>query len=65
VEIVCILDQKFKVLRNNSIGIVKFQWTCYSPEDATWDHEENMWEEYPQIFDNFEENRMKDSILSS
>jgi hypothetical protein len=65
VEPVRILDQKVKVLRNKSIGLVKVQWTCYGPEDATWEHEENMWEEYPQIFDNFEEGRMQDSILES
>jgi hypothetical protein len=57
VEPVCILDQKVKVLRNKSIGMVKVQWTCYGPEDATWEHEETMWEEYPQFFVNFEENR--------
>ena len=37
VEPVFILDRKFKVLRNKSIGTVKVQWTCYSPEDATWE----------------------------
>jgi hypothetical protein len=35
VELVCILDQKVKVLRNKSIGLVKVQWTCYGPEYAT------------------------------
>ena len=64
VEQVCILDHKVKVLRNKAIGMVKVQWTCYGLEDATWEHEENMQEEYPQSFENFEENRMKDSILS-
>jgi hypothetical protein len=37
------------VLRNKAIGLVKVQWTCYGPEDATWEHDQNMWEEYPQI----------------
>jgi len=40
-----------------SIGMVNFQWKCYGPEDATWEHEENMQEKYPQCFSNFEENR--------
>jgi hypothetical protein len=35
VEPVHILDQKVKVLRNKAIGLVKFQWTCYSPKYAT------------------------------
>jgi hypothetical protein len=65
VEPVHILNCKVKVLRNKAIRMVKVQWHCYGPEDATWEHEENMQEEYPQLFDNFEENKMQDSILSS
>jgi hypothetical protein len=53
------------VLRNKAIGMVKVQWTCYIPEDATWEHEENKWAKYLQIFDNFEGNIMQDSVLSS
>jgi hypothetical protein len=64
VEPICILDQKVKILKNKAIGMVNIQWMCYSDEDATWEHEENMQEEYPQSFENFEENRMQDSILS-
>jgi hypothetical protein len=65
VEPVCILNWKVKVLRNKTIGMVNVQWTCYNPKDATWEHEENMREEYPPNFDSFEENIMQDSILSS
>jgi hypothetical protein len=65
VELVQILDRKVKVLRKKYIGMVKVQWTCYDPEDTTWEHEENMQEVYPKIFYNFEDNKMKDSILSS
>jgi hypothetical protein len=57
-ELVRILDWKVKMLRNKSIGMVKFEWTCYGPEDYTWEHEENTWEEYLQIFENFEENKI-------
>jgi hypothetical protein len=46
VEPMCIWDQKFKVLRNKSIGLVKIQWTCYDPKDTTWENDETMWEEY-------------------
>jgi hypothetical protein len=34
-----ILDRKVKFLWNWEIGLVKVQWTCYRPEDATWEHE--------------------------
>jgi hypothetical protein len=46
VEPVRILDWKFKVLRNKAVGLVKVQWTCYGPEYATWEHEENMQAQY-------------------
>jgi len=45
------------VLKNKYIEMVKVQWKCYDIEDATWEHEETMWEEFPQIFSNFEENK--------
>jgi hypothetical protein len=35
-----ILDRKIKQLQNQSIGIIKFQWTWYNPKDATWEHED-------------------------
>jgi hypothetical protein len=35
VEAVHILDWKVKVLKKKTIGLIKVQWTCYSPEDAT------------------------------
>jgi hypothetical protein len=50
---VCILDQKIKQLWNRSIGLVKVQWTWYSPEYATWEHEDAMQAEYPHIFEEF------------
>jgi hypothetical protein len=56
VVIVFILDQKVKELKKKSMGLVKVQWICYGPEDATWEHEEAMREVYPQFFTNFEKN---------
>jgi hypothetical protein len=60
VEPVHILDRKVKVLMKKSIGLVKVQWTKYSPKDTPGEHEENMQEEFPQNFDNFEENMMQE-----
>jgi hypothetical protein len=48
-----IMDWKIKQLQNQSIGIVKVQWTWYGPEDATWEHEDAMQVEYPHIFEDF------------
>ena len=49
-----ILDKKIKQLRNRAIKLVKVQWTWYSREDTTWDHEDVMRAEYPHLFENFE-----------
>jgi hypothetical protein len=60
-----ILDRKVKVQNKKSIWMVNVQRTYYGLEYDTWEDEENMWEEYLQIFDNFQENKMQDSILSN
>jgi hypothetical protein len=39
VHLVRVLDKKVKMLQNRVIEMVKVQWTCYSPEDSTWEHE--------------------------
>jgi hypothetical protein len=35
------------------MGIVKVQWTCYSPQDPTWEHEDAMRAEDPHLFEYF------------
>jgi hypothetical protein len=42
VHSVHILDQKIKHLWNQAIGLVKVQWTWYSPKETTWKHEDAM-----------------------
>jgi hypothetical protein len=51
VQPVCILERKVKIPWNRVIELVKVQWTCYSPEDATWEHRDAMCTEYLQIFE--------------
>ena len=46
-----VFDKKLKMLRNLVIEMVKVQWTCYGPEDATWEHEDAMQAEYLQLFE--------------
>jgi hypothetical protein len=53
VHLMRILDRKIKQLLNQSIGLVKVQWTWYGPEDATWEHEDAMRTEYPHLFEDF------------
>jgi hypothetical protein len=50
---ICIMDQKIKQLWNRSIGIVKVQWTWYSLDDTTWEHEYAMQAEYMHLFEDF------------
>jgi hypothetical protein len=54
VNLVRILDRKSKQLWNRAIGIVKFRWNWYGPEDVTWEHEDAMWVDYPHLFEYFE-----------
>jgi hypothetical protein len=51
VQLVWVLDKKVKMLRNRVIELVKVQWTCYCPEDATWEHEDAMRAEYLKLFE--------------
>jgi hypothetical protein len=46
-----VLDREVKMIWNRVIELVKVQWTYYGPEDATWEHEDAMRSEYPQIFE--------------
>jgi hypothetical protein len=50
VHLVHILDRKIKNLQNQAIGFVKVQWTWYRHKDASWEHEDAMWVEYPHLF---------------
>jgi hypothetical protein len=50
VQLVCILDREVKVLQNQAIGLVKVHWTCCGTEDATWEYEDAMREEYLHCF---------------
>ena len=47
-----ILDRKERMLRNRAIIQVKVQWKHFSPEEATWEMEDKMWEAYPSMFQN-------------
>ena len=46
-----ILAWEVKELRNKKILIVKVLWRNHKTEEATWESEETMRQQYPQLFD--------------
>ncbi|XP_075504523.1 uncharacterized protein LOC142541963 [Primulina tabacum] len=56
-----ILDRKVKVLRKKEICIVKVLWRNQVVEKATWEPEEEMKQQYPELFARWEKmKRSKD-----
>ncbi|KAL6194997.1 hypothetical protein ACLB2K_030619 [Fragaria x ananassa] len=49
-EPVQILDRKEQVLRNKTIPLVKVLWRNHQIEEATWESEEQMMQQYPYLF---------------
>ena len=56
-EPVEILAREVKEMRNKMIPLVKVLWRNHKTEEATWESEETMWQQYPQLFNegNFED----------
>ena len=49
-ELVAIMDRQIHKLRNKAIAMVKVQWHRHSPEECTWEMEQAMMNQYPQLF---------------
>ncbi|KAL6184968.1 hypothetical protein ACLB2K_041103 [Fragaria x ananassa] len=49
-EPVQILDRKEQVLRNKTIPLVKMLWRSHQVNEATWESEERMRQQYPYLF---------------
>ena len=49
-EPVDILAHEVKELRNKKIPLVKVMWRNHKTEEATWESEETMRQQYPQLF---------------
>jgi hypothetical protein len=56
-----ILDTSDKVTRNNRYRMCKVQWSNHTEEEATWEKEEQLKAEFPEIFSNLSESRGRDS----
>jgi hypothetical protein len=52
-----ILDTSEKVTRNNRYKMCKVQWRNHTEEDATWEKEDQLKAEFPEIFSNLSESR--------
>ncbi|KAI5356472.1 hypothetical protein L3X38_009368 [Prunus dulcis] len=46
-----ILDRKMQVLRSREIPLVKVLWRSHTVEEATWEPEDQMREQYPNFFE--------------
>ncbi|XP_073133426.1 uncharacterized protein [Henckelia pumila] len=51
-KIVKILDRREKQLRNKTIPLVMVQWSRHGTEEATWEIEAKMRQEWPHLFQN-------------
>ena len=47
---VAVVDRQTRVLRNKEVNLVKIQWHGQGSEECTWEAEQAMKEEYPQLF---------------
>ena len=45
-----IIDRSVKSLRNKTISLVKVLWDGQSPEEATWELEEDLRKLHPDLF---------------
>ncbi|XP_073300556.1 uncharacterized protein [Primulina huaijiensis] len=46
-----ILDQRIKELRNRQVQLVKVLWRNQNIEEATWEREEDIRQQYPELFE--------------
>jgi hypothetical protein len=56
-----ILDTSEKVTRNNRYKMCKVQWSNHTEEKATWEKEDQLMAEFPDIFSNLSASQGQDS----
>ena len=57
-----ILETSQKVTRSKVIKMCKVQWSHHSEDEATWEREDEIIEEFSQLFSNLSESRGRDSL---
>ena len=56
-----ILETAERVTRSKVIKMCKVQWSHHTEDEATWEHEEDLRVEYPELFPSASESRGRDS----
>jgi hypothetical protein len=56
-----ILDTSEKVTRNNHYTMCKVQWSNHTEEESTWEKEDQLKEEFLDIFSNLSKSRGQES----
>jgi hypothetical protein len=56
-----ILDTSEKVTHNNRYKMCKVQWSNHTKYEATWEKEDQLKAEFPDIFSNLTESQGRDS----
>jgi hypothetical protein len=57
--LVKILDTSEKVTQNNHYNMCKVQWSNHTKDDATWEKEDQLKAEFPDIFSDLSESRAR------
>jgi hypothetical protein len=56
-----ILETMTRVTRNSVINMCKVQWSNHAKDEATWEREDELKAEFPDLFLNLSESRGRDS----
>jgi hypothetical protein len=56
-----ILETMTRVTRNSVIKMCKVQWSNHAEDEATWEREDELKAEFPDLFSNLSESRGRDS----
>ena len=47
---VCVLESSEHKTRSKTVKFLKVQWAHHSEKEATWEHEDHLCSEYPELF---------------
>jgi hypothetical protein len=59
---IIILDTVESVTHNKVVKMCKVQWSHHTEDEATWEHEEELWVDYQELFPSASESRGRDSF---